>query len=105
MLISSVAATVQFLIIVSAFALSPYLPESPVQAALLLLVGAFVLAPIASRAFRAMLTAAVRTLMLGEPAPIHPHKRAVRVFRLPDDPGLPGSALARAPSYVVPASA
>lgn len=94
--------TLQFLLAVLVSDVDSALPQSPTHMLVLVLLGAALLAPIASWAS----TALVRVLSLATRVPTLRNERtAVRDFRMPEEPGTPGTARPRAPSLVVRASA
>ena len=92
----------QFIMLTVAVALGPHLPHSPMQALLILAVGALVVAPVVPWAVGVL----TRILALAPHAP--PARLRARTFHVPraiGAPGTPGTALARAPSLVAHASA
>lgn len=94
--------TLQFLLAVFLSDFDSTLPQSPAHMLVLVVLGAALLAPIASWAW----TALVRVLSLATRVPCLPGERAsVREFRMPEEPGTPGTARPRAPSLVVRATA
>ncbi|WP_209325558.1 hypothetical protein [Brevibacterium renqingii] len=94
--------TLQLFVVVLSADLDSVVPQSPTHLIVLALLGAALLTPIASWAGIALL----RVLSLASRAPSLPDvRRGVREFRMPEEPGTPGTALARAPSRVVHAIA
>lgn len=93
----------QLVLLALSLALSAQLPQTPAQALLLVVVGAVALTPLIPVAVRAL-----RRALAHAPSAApgrSPRPRARGAFRLPSDPGVPGAALARAPSPVVRALA
>lgn len=94
--------TLQFLVVVLGHDLDAALPQSPMHLIVLVLLGAALLAPLAAWAS----TALMRVLSLTSRPPSSPHERTgIRHFRMPEEPGTPGSIRARAPAPVVHAIA
>lgn len=92
----------QLVLFTLSVALTPHLPQPMIQAVLVLAVGALILVPVLPAVARAL----TRALALAPNAPPRrSHVPEVREFRVPGDAGMPGTALARAPSRVVHASA
>lgn len=92
----------QLVLLALSVVLGSQLPQSPAQALLLIALSALALAPCVP----ALAKVLTRALSLAPHAPPRRSRaRALRTFRMPGDPGMPGSALARAPSHVVHASA
>ncbi|MGC3020995.1 MULTISPECIES: hypothetical protein [unclassified Brevibacterium] len=94
--------TLQLLVVVLSSDLDSVVPQSPIHLIVLALLGAALLTPIAAWASIALL----RVLSLSTRPPSLPDMRSsVREFRMPEEPGTPGTALARAPTGVVHAIA
>ena len=94
--------SLQLLVVVLSADLDAVVPQSPTHLIVLTLLGAALLTPITAWASIALL----RVLSLSVRPPILPDvRRGVRGFRMPEEPGTPGTALARAPSPVVHAIA
>ena len=94
--------TLQLLVVVTSADIDSVVPQSPTHLIVLALLGAALLTPIATWAGIALL----RVMSLAARVPRLPDvRRGVREFRMPEDPGTPGTALARAPSRVVHAIA
>src|SRR5699024_2758830 len=94
--------TLQLLVVVTSADIDSVVPQSPTHLIVLALLGAALLTPIATWAGIALL----RVVSLAAPVPRLPAvRRGVRDSRMPEDPGTPGTALARAPSRGVHATA
>lgn len=94
--------TLQLLVVVLSADLDSVVPQSPTHLIVLALLGAALLTPIAAWVGVALL----RVLSVSVRPPILPDtRRNIREFRMPEEPGTPGTALARAPSPVVHAIA
>ncbi|UVI36967.1 hypothetical protein [Brevibacterium spongiae] len=97
-MMANVWLTLQLLVVVLSADLDSVVPQSPIHLIVLALLGAALLTPIAAWAGAALL----RVLSLSAPAPSLPDtRRSIREFSMPEEPGTPGTALARAPSRVV----
>ena len=113
-MIAQVVFLAQFFLVMTLAGALPLLPEPPSAATLFLLLGAAIIIPAAPRAAAAMRRVVLRAAAAAaaaagqardpRPTPGGP-LRAARLFVLPDDPGVPGSALARAPSRAARAHA
>jgi hypothetical protein len=94
--------TLQLLVVVLSSDLDSVVPQSPTHLIVLALLGAALLTPIAAWASMSLL----RVLSLSARPPSLPDaRRSIREFRMPEEPGTPGTALPRAPSSVVHAIA
>lgn len=101
-MMANVWLTLQLLVVVLSADLDSVVPQSPIHLIVLALLGAALLTPIAAWASVALL----RVLSLSVRPPTQPDtRRGIREFRMPEEPGTPGTALARAPSSVVHAIA
>ena len=90
--------TVQFIVVLLSADVDSVIPQSPTHLIVLVLLGAALLSPVASWAA----TALVRVLSLAPHGPWLGRERTeVRDFRVPEEPGTPGTALVRAPTFVV----
>jgi hypothetical protein len=94
--------TLQLLVVVLSADLDSVVPQSPTHLIVLALLGAALLTPIAAWASMALLRALSLSL---RPPSLPDSRRSIREFRMPEEPGTPGTALARAPSGVVHAIA
>jgi hypothetical protein len=89
--------TLQLLVVVLSADLDSVVPQSPTHLIVLAVLGAALLTPIAAWASMVLL----RALSLSVRPPSLPDaRRCIREFRMPEEPGTPGTALARAPSSV-----
>ena len=90
--------TVQFIVVLLSADVDSVIPQSPTHLIVLVLLGAALLSPAAGWAA----TALVRVLSLAPHGPWMGRERTeIRDFRTPEEPGTPGTALARAPTVVV----
>ncbi|GAA1926796.1 hypothetical protein GCM10009689_01900 [Brevibacterium antiquum] len=90
--------TVQFIVVLLSADVDSVIPQSSMHLIVLVLLGAVLLSPVAPWAANAL----VRTLSLAPHGPWMRRERTdVREFRIPEEPGTPGTAQARAPSFVV----
>lgn len=90
--------TVQLIVVLLSTDGETILPQSPAQLLVLVLLGAALLTPIAPWVASAL----VRALSLAPHGPWTRRERtAIRDFTMPEEPGTPGTAQARAPSLVV----
>lgn len=92
-----------FVLLALSVVLDPHPPQPLVRTVLLLVVGALVLArfvPVLARSLTRVPASAPNA-----PPAHRPLGSEVREFRVPGDPGTPGTVLARAPSRLVHASA
>lgn len=90
--------TVQFIVVLLSADVDSVMPQSSMHLIVLVLLGAALLSPIAPWAAQAL----VRVLSLAPHGPWQPRERTeVREFRMPEEPGTPGTAQPRAPSFVV----
>ncbi|AOP52588.1 MULTISPECIES: hypothetical protein [Brevibacterium] len=90
--------TVQFIVVLLSADADTVIPQSSMHLIVLVLLGAALLSPVApwlARALFRFLPQSPRGLWgRGE-------RTEVREFRMPEEPGTPGTAQARAPSFVV----
>ncbi|WP_162893122.1 hypothetical protein [Microbacterium halotolerans] len=92
-----------FIALTLTVAFGSHLPSSPFQALLLLAVGALIVAVVVPRTVLRTLT---RALLIAPNAPPSGLRvRTAPVRRYPGEPGTRGTAMVRAPSFVVHASA
>lgn len=90
--------TVQFIVVLLSSDVDSVIPQSSMHLIVLVLLGAVLLSPVAPWAANAL----VRALSLAPHGPWMRRERTeVRGFRIPEEPGTPGTAQARAPSFVV----
>ncbi|MCI4010931.1 hypothetical protein [Brevibacterium sp. ZH18] len=90
--------TVHFFVVLLGADVDSTLQQSPSHLLILVLLGAALLSPLASWATAAL----ARALSLATHRPWMRREQAeVRDFRMPSEPGTPGTAWARAPSLVV----
>lgn len=90
--------TVQFIVVLLSADVDSVIPQSPTHLIVLVLLGAALLSPIAPWSAAAL----VRVLSLAPHGPwMRREQTEVREFRMPEEPGTPGTAQARAPSFVV----
>ncbi|TSI16899.1 hypothetical protein [Brevibacterium aurantiacum] len=90
--------TVQFIVVLLSADVDSVIPQSSMHLIVLVLLGAVLLSPVAPCAANALL----RALSLAPHGPWMRRERTeVREFRIPEEPGTPGTAQARAPSFVV----
>lgn len=90
--------TVQFIVVLLSADADSIIPQSPTHLVVLVLLGAALLSPIAPWAAAAL----VRVLSLAPHGPwIRGERTEVRDYRMPEEPGTPGTVQARAPSFVV----
>ncbi|HCG56457.1 MULTISPECIES: hypothetical protein [Brevibacterium] len=90
--------TVQFIMVLLSADVDSVIPQSSMHLIVLVLLGAVLLSPVAPWAANAL----VRVLSLAPHGPWMGRERTeVRQFRMPEEPGTPGTAQARAPSLVV----
>lgn len=90
--------TVQFIVVLLSADVDSVIPQSPTHLIVLVLLGAALLSPIAPWAAAAL----VRVLSLAPHGPWMRRERTeVRDYRMPEEPGTPGTAQPRAPSFVV----
>ena len=90
--------TVQFFVVLASADVDALIPQSPSHLIVLVLLGAALLYPVAPWAASAL----VRALSLAPHGQWMRRERSdVREFRMPEEPGTPGTAQARAPSFVV----
>lgn len=93
---------IQLIVVVLSADVDAVLPQSPAHLLVLVLLGAAFLTPVGVWAASAL----VRVLSLAPHGPwMRREPSAVRDFRMPAEPGTPGTVMARAPSCVVSAHA
>ncbi|WP_346035471.1 hypothetical protein [Brevibacterium picturae] len=90
--------TVQFIVVLLSPDADTVIPQSSMHLIVLVLLGAALLSPVAPWAAKAL----VRVLSLAPHGPwVRRERTEVREFHMPEEPGTPGTAQARAPSFVV----